>query len=51
MNRNSVFSVNYIHNDLLQTIEDLGALDAQGNEIYIIGNPGAVWASTPRRPA
>ena len=37
---NSVLTMHYIHNDLLQTIEDLGALDAQGNEIYIIGNPG-----------
>ena len=41
LNRNSVFTVNYIHNDLLQTIEDLGALDAEGNEIYVIGNPGS----------
>ncbi len=41
LNRNAVFTVNYIHNDLLQTIEDLGALDAQGNEIYVIGNPGS----------
>jgi hypothetical protein len=35
-----VFSVHYIHNDLLQTIEDLGQLDASGNEVYVIGNPG-----------
>jgi hypothetical protein len=40
MNRNAVLTVHYIHNDLLETIEDLGALDAQGNEIYVIGNPG-----------
>ena len=37
---NSVLTVHYIHNDLLDTIEDLGQLDAQGNEIYVIGNPG-----------
>jgi hypothetical protein len=37
---NSVATVHYIHNDLLQTIEDLGQLDAQGNEVYVIGNPG-----------
>ncbi|MEQ1759322.1 MAG: TonB-dependent receptor [Vicinamibacterales bacterium] len=37
---NSVLTVHYIHNDLLQTIEDLGVLDAQGNEVYVIGNPG-----------
>ena len=40
MGRNSVFTVHYIHNNLLQTIEDLGVLDAQGNEVYVIGNPG-----------
>jgi hypothetical protein len=38
--RNSVFTVHYIHNDLLETVEDLGVLDAQGNEVYVIGNPG-----------
>jgi hypothetical protein len=37
---NSALTVHYIHNDLLQTIEDLGVLDAQGNEVYVIGNPG-----------
>jgi len=41
LNRNSVLTAHYIHNDLLQTIEDLGALDAGGNEIYVIGNPGS----------
>jgi outer membrane receptor protein involved in Fe transport len=38
--RSSVLTVHYIHNDLLETIEDLGVLDAQGNEVYVIGNPG-----------
>ena len=38
--RNSVFSVHYIHNDLLETIEDIGFLNAEGDEGYIIGNPG-----------
>jgi hypothetical protein len=40
LNRNSVFSMHYIHNNLLETIEDLGALDAGGNEVYVISNPG-----------
>ena len=40
LNRNSVFSVRYIHNNLRRTIEDIGAVDAQGNEVYVIGNPG-----------
>jgi len=40
LNRNSVINVHYIHNDLLETIEDLGALDATGNEVYVISNPG-----------
>jgi hypothetical protein len=45
LNRNSVVSVHYIHNDLLETIEDLGALDATGNEVYVISNPGKGIAS------
>jgi hypothetical protein len=37
---NSSFGVHYIHNDLKRTIEDLGGL-VDGNEVYVIGNPGA----------
>jgi hypothetical protein len=29
-----------VHNDLKRTIEDIGALDANGDEAYVIGNPG-----------
>lgn len=32
--------MHYVHNDLSRTIEDIGAVDASGNETYIIGNPG-----------
>jgi hypothetical protein len=35
-----VFGAHFVHNDLKRTIEDIGAVDAQGNETYIIGNPG-----------
>ena len=35
-----VFGAHFVHNDLGRTIEDIGAVDAQGNETYIIGNPG-----------
>jgi outer membrane receptor protein involved in Fe transport len=35
-----VFGAHFVHNNLGRTIEDIGALDAQGNEAYIIGNPG-----------
>ena len=45
VNRNSVLSVHYIHNNLIETIEDLGALDAGGNEVYVISNPGRGIAS------
>jgi hypothetical protein len=38
--RNGMVSVHYIHNDLLETIEDIGYLNAQGDEGYVIGNPG-----------
>lgn len=33
-------SVRYVHKQIDRAIEDLGALDAQQNEIYIVGNPG-----------
>lgn len=36
----TVLRVGYKRNDLRRTIEDLGALDAQGNEVYLYGNPG-----------
>ena len=35
-----VLGAHYVHNILSRTIEDIGAIDAQGNEAYIIGNPG-----------
>lgn len=35
-----VFSGRYVQNKLNTTIEDLGALDAEGNEVYSYGNPG-----------
>ena len=33
-------SVRYVHKQIDRAIEDTGSLDAQGNEIYIIANPG-----------
>jgi hypothetical protein len=35
-----VFSGRYVRNKLNRTIEDMGVLDAQGNEVYRYGNPG-----------
>jgi hypothetical protein len=35
-----VFRANYVHNKLRRTIEDLGALDAKGDEVYLYANPG-----------
>jgi hypothetical protein len=35
-----VFSGRYVRNHLNRTIEDMGALDADGNEVYRYGNPG-----------
>ena len=37
---NTVLGVHYVHNNLRRTIEDIGALDANGDEAYVIGNPG-----------
>jgi len=36
----TVFSARYVRNHLNRTIEDMGALDAEGNEVYRYGNPG-----------
>jgi hypothetical protein len=35
-----VFSGRYVRNKLNRTIEDMGALDAAGDEVYRYGNPG-----------
>ena len=37
---NTVLRTSYVRNDLMRTIEDIGTLDAEGNEVYIQGNPG-----------
>ena len=36
----------YIHKQVDVAIEDIGSLDATGNEIYVIGNPGFHNAAT-----
>jgi hypothetical protein len=36
----TVVGVNYVHNKLTRAIEDVGSLDASGNEIYYAANPG-----------
>ncbi len=33
-------SIHYVHKQVDRAIEDTGSLDAQGNEIYVIANPG-----------
>ena len=33
-------SLRYVHKQLDRAIEDIGNLDAEGNETYVIGNPG-----------
>ncbi len=35
-----VTGVRYVRKDLLRAIEDIGVLDSEGNEVYLIGNPG-----------
>ncbi len=35
----TLLSVNYIHNNLIRTIEDVGQL-IDGSEVYVYGNPG-----------
>lgn len=43
---NLSLGLHYVHNALSQTIEDIGAVDAAGNETYVIGNPGRGLAET-----
>ncbi len=43
---NMVASVRYTRNRLLYPIEDIGILDADESEIYVIGNPGYGQRST-----
>ena len=38
--RESVLTAHYIHNNLRDTIEDIGFLNPAGDEGYLIGNPG-----------
>ena len=45
--RDMVFSATYVHNDLIRTIEDLGAL-VDGDEVYFYANPGeGIATETP----
>ena len=37
--RTSVFTINYVHNNLVRTIEDIGLL-VDGDEVYLYANPG-----------
>ena len=39
-------SLRYVHKQVDRAIEDIGTLDADGNEIYVIGNPGFGQATT-----
>jgi outer membrane receptor protein involved in Fe transport len=40
LNNTTAVTVNYVHNNLRRTIEDVGSLDASGNEVYWAANPG-----------
>jgi Carboxypeptidase regulatory-like domain/TonB-dependent Receptor Plug Domain len=46
LNATTAFSANYVHNKLTRSIEDVGSLDATGNEIYFAANPGEGVAKT-----
>jgi hypothetical protein len=42
-------ALRYVHKQVDTAIEDVGSLDAQGNEIYVIGNPGLGKANIAHR--
>ena len=37
---NLLLTARYVHKQLDRAVDDIGALDADGNEVYTIGNPG-----------
>jgi hypothetical protein len=39
LGRTAVFTINYVHNNLVRTIEDIGLL-VDGDEVYLYANPG-----------
>ena len=50
----TMLAVNYIHNNLIRTIEDVGSIQ-DGSEVYVYGNPGEgiltnALLSTPTTP-
>ena len=40
LNTRLVAEFRYVHKQLVNTIEDIGVLDAEDNEVYLTGNPG-----------
>ena len=40
LTNNASVALRYVHKQVDKAIEDIGFLDAQGNEVYLIGNPG-----------
>lgn len=42
----TALGVNFVHNKLTRAIEDVGSLDATGNEVYFAANPGEGVAKT-----
>jgi hypothetical protein len=40
LNSNNIVSVRYTRKRLVRGIEDIGTLDPEENEVYVIGNPG-----------
>lgn len=45
LTRSISVAVRYVHKQVDVAVEDIGALDAEGNQVYIIGNPGFHRAS------
>ena len=45
LRRNLLMSARYVHKHVDRAIEDIGTRDADGNEIYTVGNPGFGRAS------
>ena len=51
LNNSLSVGLRYVHKQLDRAVEDIGNLDAEGNETYVIGNPGIGVNATYLTPA
>ena len=48
LTQNTIIGARYVHKWIVDAIEDIGVVDSQDNEIYLIGNPGKGQTRDPK---